>query len=41
MAGSNRQESIDSLLEPVGILLPQQIVQEHSHRVHAQSRSPA
>ena len=39
--GGDSQEGIDSLPEPSLILLPQQIVQEHSHRVHADALRPA
>ena len=39
--GSNVQEDIDALLESAGVLLPEQIVQEHTHRIHAQTFRPA
>src|SRR5579862_794987 len=39
--GSDGNESVDSLFEAGGILLPEQVMQEHAHGVHAQAFGPA
>src|SRR5580698_4493742 len=38
--GGNRQKGVDSFLETGSVLLPEEVVQEDPHRVHAQTLSP-
>ena len=33
--GGDRQELVDALAESLGVLLPELVVQEHAHGVHA------
>jgi len=37
----NRQKLVDAFLKASRVLLPEQIVQEHAHSVHAQGFGPA
>src|SRR5215831_14874328 len=37
----DREELVETLLKSIGVLLPEQIVQEDAHRVHAQVLGPA
>ena len=41
MLVGDRQECVDPLLKSGRVLLPQQIVQEHAHRIHADGLRPA
>src|SRR2546429_5682980 len=37
----NRQKLVDALLETISVLLPEQVMQEDAHRVHAEGFGPA
>ena len=41
MFGGHRKKGADPALEPLRILLPEQIVQEHAHGVHSKSFRPS
>ncbi len=41
MLVGNREKCLDSLTETRSILLPEQVVQEDTHRVHADGLRPA
>src|SRR5580698_2056395 len=41
VTGCDGEEFVDAVLEALRILLPEQVVQKHAHRVHADALSPA